>query len=99
MRYEEKAKTAAARALAAVSIVICSPALLIAGAPIRRRYRRRILRDGAPPVLDKERGQASVHRFVVTGPLLDRLCRPTESLARPVSRRGRPACAKRAAGG
>jgi hypothetical protein len=38
MRYEEKAKLVTARALVPVAILVTSPVLLIAGAPIRRRY-------------------------------------------------------------
>ncbi|MFD3850585.1 hypothetical protein ACFWVB_32550 [Streptomyces microflavus] len=53
MRYEEKAKLAAARALVPVAILVVSPVLLIAGAPVRRRYLRYVYRDGTPPILDK----------------------------------------------
>ncbi|MGP4086086.1 hypothetical protein [Streptomyces sp. KR55] len=88
MRYEEKAKIAVVRALVPVAILISSPVLLIAGAPIRHRYLRYIYRDEAPLILEKERGRVSVHWFVVTSPLLEWLCWPTESLARLVSRRG-----------
>ncbi|MFJ4767739.1 hypothetical protein ACIP88_01305 [Streptomyces uncialis] len=88
MRYEERAKLTAARALVPVAVLAASPVLLLAGAPIRRRYLRYVHRDGAPRILDKERGRISVHWFVVTSPLLRRLCLPTESLARVVSRRG-----------
>ncbi|MHB9856844.1 hypothetical protein [Streptomyces sp. YIM S03343] len=90
-QYEEKAKIAVVRALVPVAILIASPVLLIAGAPIRHRYLRYIYRDEAPLILEKKRGRVSVHWFVVTSPLLDWLCRPTESLARLVSRRGQRA--------
>ncbi|WP_331742241.1 hypothetical protein OG782_37395 (plasmid) [Streptomyces sp. NBC_00876] len=62
--------------------------LLIAGALIRRRYLRYIYRDEAPYILDKERGQVSAHYFVVTHPLLEALCWPTEAFARLIERRG-----------
>ncbi|MEU2557221.1 hypothetical protein ACF1GY_37665 [Streptomyces sp. NPDC014684] len=88
MRYEEKAKLTIARALVPVAILISSPVLLIAGAPIRHRYHRYGYRDEAPPILDKKQGRISIHWFVVTHPLLEWLCWPTESLARLVSRRG-----------
>ncbi|MBB4986627.1 hypothetical protein GGE06_007595 [Streptomyces sp. SFB5A] len=89
MRYEEKAKLAAVKALVPVALLACSPVLLIAGAPIRRRYLRYVYRDGAPQILDKERGRVSVHCFVATNLLLRWLCRPTETLSCLVSRRGR----------
>ncbi|MFI1168542.1 hypothetical protein ACH4UM_34445 [Streptomyces sp. NPDC020801] len=88
MRYEEKAKLTIARALVPVAILISSPVLLIAGAPIRHRYHRYVYRDEAPPILDKKQGRISIHWFVVTDPLLEWLCWPTESLARLVSHRG-----------
>ncbi|MFE9645819.1 hypothetical protein ACFYO0_17270 [Streptomyces sp. NPDC006365] len=88
MRYEERAKLTAVRALVPVAILVSSPVLLIAGAPIRRRYLRYVYRDEAPQILDKKRGWVSAHYFVVTSPLLEWLCWPTESLARLVSRRG-----------
>ncbi|MFC4468913.1 hypothetical protein ACFPH6_31055 [Streptomyces xiangluensis] len=88
MRYEEKAKLTTARALVPVAILVASPVLLIAGAPVRRRYLRYVYRDEAPLILDKKQGRISVHWFVVTSPLLEWLCRPTESLARLTSRRG-----------
>lgn len=87
MRYEEKAKLTTARALVPMVILVTSPVLLIAGAPVRRRYLRYVYRDEAP-LLDKKQGRISVHWFVVTSPLLEWLCRPTESLARRFSRRG-----------
>ncbi|MFI8437887.1 hypothetical protein ACIGJO_29920 [Streptomyces sp. NPDC079020] len=88
MRYEEKAKLTAARALVPMAILIASPVLLIAGTPIRRRYLRYVYRDEAPLILEKELGRISIHWFVVTSPLLDWLCWPTELLARLISRRG-----------
>ncbi|THA77822.1 hypothetical protein E6U81_34210 [Streptomyces sp. A0592] len=88
MRYEEKAKLAVARALVPVAILVASPVLLIAGAPVRCRYLRYVYRDEAPPILDKQQGRISVHWFVVTSALLGCLCWPTESLARLISRRG-----------
>ncbi|MDX2516800.1 hypothetical protein [Streptomyces stelliscabiei] len=91
MRYEERAKLVAARALIPAALLVASPVLLIAGAPIRRGYLRHVHREGAAPILDKEQGRISVHWFVVTSPLLGLLCRPTESLARLLSRRGRTA--------
>ncbi|MEU1226230.1 hypothetical protein [Streptomyces sp. NPDC005828] len=91
MRYEEKAKLTAAKALVPVAMLACSPVLLITGAPIRRRYLRYVHRDGAPQILDKERGRVSVHYFVVTNSFLGWLCWPTEILTRFVSRRGREA--------
>ncbi|MEI5035553.1 hypothetical protein RB201_31595 [Streptomyces sp. S1A(2023)] len=75
-------------ALISLVILVASPVLLIAGAPIRRRYLRYIYRDGAPLILDKQRGHVSAHYFVVTHPLLEWLCRPTEALGRLVGRRG-----------
>jgi hypothetical protein len=88
MRYEERAKFTAVKTLIPLAIVVASPVLLIAGAPIRRRYLRYVYRDEAPQILDKERGWVSVHYFVVTDPLLRWLCWPTESLARLIERRG-----------
>ncbi|MFJ7086379.1 hypothetical protein ACIQU8_24490 [Streptomyces griseus] len=57
------------RALLWPVLLVASPVLLIAGAPIRRRYLRHIYRDGAPPLLDKEHGHVSAHYFVATHPL------------------------------
>lgn len=88
MRYEERAKLTAVKALVPVAILVSSPVLLIAGAPIRRRYLRYIYREDAPQILNKERGQVSVHYFVVTNPLLGWICWPAEALARLISRRG-----------
>ncbi|MFD7072530.1 hypothetical protein ACFV97_35425 [Streptomyces sp. NPDC059913] len=87
MRYEEKAKIAVVRALVPAVVLISSPVLLLAGAPIRRRYLRYVYRDEAPRILEKEQGRVSIHWFVVTSPLLTWLCRPSESLACLVSRR------------
>jgi hypothetical protein len=91
MRYEEKAKLTAARALVPVAVLVASPVLLITGAPIRRWYLRRVYRDEASPILEKEQGRLSVHWFVLTSPLLEWLCRPTEALGRLLARRGRTA--------
>ncbi|MEU9703829.1 hypothetical protein [Streptomyces sp. NPDC047981] len=88
MRYEEKAKLTAARTLIPVAILAISPVLLIAGAPVRRRYLRYVYREEAPAILDKGQGRISVHWFVVMSPLLAWLCWPTETLARFISRRG-----------
>ncbi|MFF3639462.1 hypothetical protein [Streptomyces sp. NPDC002250] len=88
MRYEERARLAAVKALVPLAILVASPVLLIAGAPIRRRYLRYVYRDEAPQLLDKERGWVSVHYFVVTHPLLQWFCWPTDALARLIERRG-----------
>ncbi|MFH8669763.1 hypothetical protein OH828_35750 [Streptomyces anulatus] len=88
MRYEEKAKITVVRVLVPVAVFISAPVLLIAGAPIRHRYLRYIYRDGTPLILEKERGRVSVHWFVATSPLFAWLCRPTDLLARLISRRG-----------
>ncbi|MFF4010611.1 hypothetical protein [Streptomyces sp. NPDC001717] len=88
MRYEERAKLAGVRALVPLGILVASPVLLVAGAPIRRYYFRHVYRDGGPHILDKERGWVSAHYFVVTNPLLWWLCWPTETLGRLLSRRG-----------
>ncbi|MER8226407.1 hypothetical protein ABTZ58_39170 [Streptomyces sp. NPDC094143] len=88
MRYEERAKITAVKTLIPLAILVASPVLLIAGAPIRRRYLRYVYRDEAPQILDKKRGWVSAHYFVVTDPLLQWLCWPTESLARLIERRG-----------
>lgn len=61
MRYEEKAKLITARALVPVAILVTSPVLLTAGAPVRRRYLRYVYRDEAPLILDKKQGRISVH--------------------------------------
>ncbi|KOU66822.1 hypothetical protein ADK57_17725 [Streptomyces sp. MMG1533] len=86
MRYEERARLTVVRALVPVAVLIASPVLLIAGAPIRRRYLLYVYREGAPQVLDKGHGQVSAHYFVITSRLLAWFCRPTELLARLVSR-------------
>ncbi|MFE5596020.1 hypothetical protein [Streptomyces sp. NPDC056549] len=88
MRYEEKAKIYAARALVPVVILAASPILLIAGVGVRRRYLRHVYRDGAPPILEKELGRISIHWFVVTSSVLAWLCWPTEALSRFISRAG-----------
>ncbi|MDX3310491.1 hypothetical protein ACWGH3_02255 [Streptomyces sp. NPDC054884] len=82
MRYEDRARLTAVRALVATALLVSSPVLLLAGEPIRRHYLRHVYRDDAPQILDKERGLVSVHYFVVTSPLLAWCCRPTEALAR-----------------
>ncbi|AZP23762.1 hypothetical protein EJC51_46225 [Streptomyces aquilus] len=74
--------------MAPVAILVASPVLLIAGAPICRRYLRYIYQDAAPLILDEKQGRISVHWFVVTSPLLEWIGWPTESLARLISRRG-----------
>ncbi|MFD6274486.1 hypothetical protein ACFWFI_02670 [Streptomyces sp. NPDC060209] len=91
MRYDtraERAKLRAVKTFISLAILLASPVLLVAGAPIRRRYLSHVYRDDAPQILDKERGQASTHYFVVTHPLLGWLCWPTETLARLIGRRG-----------
>ncbi|MER5530287.1 hypothetical protein ABT075_37865 [Streptomyces sp. NPDC002677] len=88
MRYEERAKLTVVKVLVRLAFLVASPVLLIAGAPIRRRYLHYVYRDEASQILDKERGWVSAHYFVVTGPLLQWLCWPTESLARLSERRG-----------
>lgn len=88
MRYEESVKLTVVKVLVPLAVLVASPVLLIAGAPIRRRYLRYVYRDEATQILDKERGWVSAHYFVVTAPLLQWLCWPTESLARVVKHRG-----------
>lgn len=56
MRYEERGKRTAVKALVRLAMLVASSVLLIAGAPIRRRYLRYVHRDEAPQILDKERG-------------------------------------------
>ncbi|GHH56454.1 hypothetical protein FHS35_004142 [Streptomyces umbrinus] len=46
------------RVLVPVAILISSPVLLMAGAPIRRRYLRYVYRDEAPQILEKERAES-----------------------------------------
>ncbi|MFJ3324051.1 hypothetical protein ACIPMT_06330 [Streptomyces griseus] len=78
MRYEKRSERIGIRAVRALlwpALLVASPVLLVAGAPIRRRYLRYIYRDGAPPVLDKERGHVSAHYFVATHPLFEWLGR------------------------
>lgn len=78
MRYEKRSERARIRAVQALiwsAVLVASPVLLIAGAPIRRRYFRHIYRDGAPPLLDKERGHVSAHYFVANHPLFAWLSR------------------------
>ncbi|TQL18163.1 hypothetical protein FBY37_0047 [Streptomyces sp. SLBN-134] len=88
MRHEERAKLTVVKVLVQLAVLVASPVLLIAGAPIRRRYLRYVYRDEAPQILDKERGRVSAHYFVVTNPVLQWLCWPTESLARLIESRG-----------
>ncbi|WP_260867693.1 hypothetical protein [Streptomyces sp. SAJ15] len=99
MRYEEKAKLTVVRALVPVAILISSPVLLIAEAPIRRRYLRYVYRDEAPQILDKKRGRVSVHYSVITSRLLEWSCGLSVSsrrtaragaVARVARRAGRP---------
>ncbi|MFE2729304.1 hypothetical protein [Kitasatospora sp. NPDC059327] len=80
MRIDEPARLIASRALIYVGILAASPVLLIAGAPIRRRYLRYVYRDDAPLIVDKENGWVSFHYYVVLNRLLYWLCWPTESL-------------------
>jgi hypothetical protein len=86
MRYEERAELTVVKVVVPLAVLVASPVLLIAGAPIRRRYLRYVYRDQATQILDKERGWVSAHYFVVTDPLLQWLCWPTESLARLLER-------------
>ncbi|MEI5616991.1 hypothetical protein WB403_48695, partial [Streptomyces brasiliscabiei] len=58
MRYEERAKLTAVKALIQLAVLVASPVLLIAGAPIRGRCLRYVYRDEAPQILDKKRGAA-----------------------------------------
>ncbi|MEE1822429.1 hypothetical protein PUR61_09520 [Streptomyces sp. BE20] len=80
MRIDETAKRAATRLMVYAGIIIASPLLLVAGAPIRTRYLQYIYRDDAPPVVDKPNGVVSVHYYVVMNPLLYRLCWPTQTV-------------------
>lgn len=89
MRYEkrtERARIRAGQTLISLAVLAASPVLLMAGEPIRRCYLRYLFRDGAPPIVDKQRSHVSAHYFVATHPLLDWLCRPTEALARLIGR-------------
>ncbi|MER6441593.1 hypothetical protein ABT275_35310 [Streptomyces sp. NPDC001185] len=75
--------------LAPPAVLVTSPVLLIAGAPIRRRYLRYVYPQAATQILDKERGRVSAHYFVVTNPLHSWSGLPArESLARRIDRRG-----------
>ncbi|MFJ9542458.1 hypothetical protein ACIRPX_35090 [Streptomyces sp. NPDC101225] len=90
MRYEtraERARLRVVRALISLAILVASPVLLTAGAPIRRRYLRHLYRDEGPLILDKQQGQVSAHYFVIIHPLLGWLCWPTETLARLIEHR------------
>jgi hypothetical protein len=80
MRIDETAKVTAVRTGAALAAVIASPVLLVAGAPRRSRYLRWIYRDGAPPPVDKEHGQVSVHHIAVTSTVAQWLCSPSQAL-------------------
>ncbi|WP_260867792.1 hypothetical protein [Streptomyces sp. SAJ15] len=44
MRYEERAKLTVVKVLVPLAVLVASPVLLIAGAPIRRRYLRYVYR-------------------------------------------------------
>ncbi|WUW19397.1 hypothetical protein OG521_00805 [Streptomyces sp. NBC_01463] len=91
MRYgnrSERAKLRAVKALISLAILIVSPVLLISGAPINRCYRRYMYRDGAPHILDKQRGFVSAQYFVLTHPLFNWLCWPSEALTRLIGRPG-----------
>ncbi|UZI29113.1 hypothetical protein [Streptomyces sp. VB1] len=91
MRYEngtERARIRAVQTLISLAVLAASPVLLMAGEPIRRCYLRYLFRDGAPPIVDKQRGHVSAHYLVVTHPILEWLCRPTEALTRLIGRRG-----------
>ena len=59
MCYEDRAKLTAVKALIPLAVLVLSPVLLTAGAPIRRRYLRYVYRDEAPQILDKKRGRVS----------------------------------------
>ncbi|MFE5924095.1 hypothetical protein [Streptomyces sp. NPDC056468] len=88
MRVDETLKLTLARVFTPIAIVIASPVLLVAGAPIRRRYLRHVYREEAPAILDKANGQVSIHYFALNSLLLHWLCLPTEALAR-LTRGGR----------
>lgn len=83
-----RTKLTVVRSLVPVAILVSSPVLLLAGAPIRRRYLRYVYRDRAPPILDKKQGWVRVRYVVITSRLLEGLCWPTQSLARITARRG-----------
>ncbi|MCX4967235.1 hypothetical protein OHA98_21175 [Streptomyces sp. NBC_00654] len=58
MRYEEKGKLTAARVFIPVAILVASPVLRIAGAPIRRRCLHYVYRDEAPLILEMSKAAA-----------------------------------------
>ncbi|MBP5934134.1 hypothetical protein [Streptomyces scabiei] len=80
MRIDGTAKVTAVRTGVALAAVIASPLLLVAGAPLRSRYLRRIYRDGAPPPVDKEHGQVGVHYIAVTSAIAQWLCVPSQAV-------------------
>jgi hypothetical protein len=82
VRVDETLKLTLARVFTPLAIIIASPVLLVAGAPIRRRYLRHVYREEAPDVLDKANGQVNIHYFALHSRLLHRLCLPTEALTR-----------------
>ncbi|KOG36121.1 MULTISPECIES: hypothetical protein [Streptomyces] len=82
MRVDEPMKPTLTRVLIPVAIIIAAPILLVAGAPIRRRYLRHVYGEAAPAVVDKANGRVSIHYFVLSSRLLDWLCAPTEALSR-----------------
>ncbi|MGW8360047.1 hypothetical protein ACWGK1_05700 [Streptomyces wedmorensis] len=82
MRVDEPMKLSLTRALVPVAIIAAAPVLLVAGAPIRRRYLRHVYREDAPAVVDKAGGRVSVHYFVLSSRLLQWLCAPSEALTR-----------------
>ncbi|MGW6564992.1 hypothetical protein [Streptomyces sp. NPDC054975] len=88
MRVDETLKVTLARVFTLISIIIASPVLLVAGAPIRRRYLRHIYREEAPDILDKANGKVSIHYLTLNSQLLHWLCLPSEALAR-LTRGGR----------
>ena len=88
MRVDETLKLTLARVFTTIAIIIASPILLVAGAPIRRRYLRHIYREEAPDILDKANGHVGIHYFALNSQLLHWLCAPTEALSR-LSRGGR----------
>ncbi|MFE6868671.1 hypothetical protein ACFVFS_19185 [Kitasatospora sp. NPDC057692] len=89
MRYDETAKLITARLLVHAGLVIASPVLLIAGAPIRARYLRHVFRDDAPPIIDKPNRTVTVHHYLATNRLQYWLCRPSQSVVDLRHRRSR----------
>ncbi|WNO70648.1 hypothetical protein [Streptomyces sp. AM8-1-1] len=82
MRVDQTLNVTLARAFVPMAIIVAAPVLLVAGAPIHRRYLRHVHRDDAPALVDKPMGRVSVHYFVVNSRLLHWLCLPTETLSR-----------------